>query len=402
MTCDVAIIGAGPAGAWAAYLLAGRGARVALIDPSHPREKPCGGGVTGRALSIVAAAIDPMLPAVRVRSARFVESVRGREAVVRLPDTESSPALAVASRASFDGNLVRAACAAGAVLVAARATAIEATRSGFTLRTRDGAVHHAAHLIGADGANSLVRRTVLRPFTRGQLSIATGFFAHSASAEEIVIEFVADPPGYIWSFPRPDHLAVGICAPADDGATSASLRERAAHWMDAHAVPGAARVPYAWPIPSLSASDLTTLPVAGDRWSLVGDAAGLVDPITREGIFFALQSAAAAADAAGASNPARAYTERVRDEIASELARAARLRDLFFQPRFTRLLVDALQRSAAIRDVMAALIAGTQSYRTLKWRLARTLEAGLALRALNIVIDRTGRRTLRDTLQAHD
>ena len=402
MKSDVAIIGAGPGGAWAACLLAGRGARVLLVDPSHPREKPCGGGVTGRALSIVAPAIDPGLPAVRVRSARFVDSARGREAVVRFPEGDSSTVLAVASRTSFDGHLVRAACAAGAMLVPARATAVEATRAGFSIRTRDGRRYHTEHLIGADGANSLVRRSTLRPFTRGQLSIATGFFARAASAEEIVIEFVADPPGYIWSFPRPDHLAIGICAPADDGATSASLRERAARWMDANGVAATAREPYAWPIPSLSASDLTTLPVAGDRWSLVGDAAGLVDPITREGIFFALQSAAAAADAAGSSNPARAYTARVRDEIASELARAARLRDLFFQPRFTRLLVDALQRSAAIRDVMASLIAGTQSYRTLKWRLARTLEAGLALRALNIVMDRTERRTVRDTLQPHD
>ena len=402
MKSDVAVVGAGPGGAWAACLLARRGARVVLIDPSHPREKPCGGGVTGRALAIVTPAIDPGLPAVRVRSARFVDSVRGREAVVRLPDTDSSTVLAVASRASFDGHLVRAACAAGAVLVPARATTIEAARSGFIIRTRERGVFETAHLIGADGANSLVRRSVLRPFIRQQLSLATGFFAHGASAEEIVIEFVAEPPGYIWSFPRPDHLAIGICAAADDGATSATLRERAARWMDANGVKSTAREAYAWPIPSLSASDLISLPVAGDRWSLVGDAAGLVDPITREGIFFALQSAAAAADAAGSSHPARAYSERVQDEITSELARAARLRDLFFQRRFTRLLVDALQRSAAIRDVMASLIAGTQSYRTLKWRLVRTLEAGLALRALNIAMDRTGRRIVRDTLQAHD
>jgi geranylgeranyl reductase family protein len=399
---DVAIIGAGPAGAWAAFLLASRGARVALIDPSHPREKPCGGGVTGRALSIVRPAIDPGLPVVYIQSARFVDALRGREAIVRFPGADPSTLLAVASRASFDGHLVRAACGAGAELVPARAMAVEATSSGFTIRTRERGAIDAAHLIGADGANSLVRRSVLRPFTRAQLSIATGFFAHAATADAIVIEFVADPPGYLWSFPRPDHLAIGICAAADDGATSTHLRDRAARWMDANGVESNAREPYAWPIPSLSASDVTTLPVAGTRWSLVGDAAGLVDPITREGIFFALQSAAFAADAVASPNPARAYTERVQDEIASELVRAARLRELFFEPRFTRLLIDALQRSAAIREVMASLIAGTQSYRTLKWRLVRTLEAGLALRALNIALERTGNGRARDTLRAHD
>ena len=55
---DVAIVGAGPAGSWAAYLLASRGARVTIFDGSHPREKPCGGGVTGRALSLVHDAIN--------------------------------------------------------------------------------------------------------------------------------------------------------------------------------------------------------------------------------------------------------------------------------------------------------------------------------------------------------
>src|SRR5438445_7399040 len=82
---DVAIVGAGPAGAWAAYSLARRGARVTLFDPSHPREKPCGGGVTGRALALVAHAIDNLaVPRCVIRSARFVDSGRGESATVAL------------------------------------------------------------------------------------------------------------------------------------------------------------------------------------------------------------------------------------------------------------------------------------------------------------------------------
>jgi flavin-dependent dehydrogenase len=124
--------------------------------------------------------------------------------------------------------------------------------------------------------------------------------------------------------------------------------------------------------------------LAGDRWFLAGDAAGLVDPITREGIFFALQSAGHAADAIAAGGPApeRAYVERVRHDIVAELIRAADFKTRFFQPRFTRLLVDALNQSPAIARIMADLVAGTQSYRTLKWRLAGTLEGRLAWRLL--------------------
>jgi hypothetical protein len=82
---DVAVIGAGPAGSWAAYNLARRGARVTIFDSSHPREKPCGGGVTSRALALVADALGgSSLPASTIRRARFVDTAAGQSAVVPL------------------------------------------------------------------------------------------------------------------------------------------------------------------------------------------------------------------------------------------------------------------------------------------------------------------------------
>ena len=112
MNPDVAIVGAGPAGARAAFVLARAGARVAIFDPSHPREKPCGGGVTGRALSLVADAIAPgASPATVVRSVRFTGGVGTDAASVPLPTAD---ALVVASRAAFDRALLTAAEAAGA------------------------------------------------------------------------------------------------------------------------------------------------------------------------------------------------------------------------------------------------------------------------------------------------
>ena len=91
---DVAVVGAGPAGAWAAYTLARRGARVTIFDASHPREKPCGGGVTGRALAIVAEAIAPQrLESTIIRRARFVDSQRGESVAVPLATDAAGAAL---------------------------------------------------------------------------------------------------------------------------------------------------------------------------------------------------------------------------------------------------------------------------------------------------------------------
>jgi geranylgeranyl reductase family protein len=392
---DVAIVGAGPAGAWAAYRLARRGACVTLIDPSHPREKPCGGGVTGRALALVASVLDgARFPACVIRSARFVDSTRAVSAAVRLETplatSSSDPGrvgdLVVVSRTNFDGLLLAAARDAGATLLTARVTdvAVEHDSGGVRIETTAGSTR-AAHVIGADGANSLIRRRLAGPFRRDQLSIATGYFAHGVTSDEIVIELVSDPPGYVWSFPRPTHLAIGICAQADGRVGAAALRAKALAWIHGSGIAAGARLePYSWPIPSLAARDFDTLAISGRGWSLAGDAAGLVDPITREGIYFALLSAQWAADAlaSGDDQASTRYAERVRAGIGSELARAARFKAGFFRPRFTRLMIDALRHSAPIRHVMADLVAGCQPYAGLKWRLAKTLEFGLAWRLI--------------------
>jgi geranylgeranyl reductase family protein len=385
--CDAAVVGGGPAGAWAAYTLARRGARVTIFDPSHPREKPCGGGVTGRALALVADAIDGgRFPYSVIRSARFLDSRSGGEVTIELePDrvgANGHASLIVASRAVFDAALLEAARHAGARVACSRVTNVTVDANGVRIDTTDG-THRAGVVIGADGANSLVRRRVVRPFPRRQLSIATGFFAHGATSDEVVIELVADPAGYLWSFPRPDHLAIGMCAQADAGISPAALRDQTRDWTGRlHLAEDARLEPYAWPIPSLDAKAFGALDLASERWALVGDAAGLVDPITREGIYFALRSGQWAAEAVADGRFPRDYTARIGDEIAPDLACAARFKAGFFRPAFMKLLVHALQRSAAVREILVDLVAGRQPYQTLKWRLLKTLELRLAWKAL--------------------
>jgi flavin-dependent dehydrogenase len=121
---------------------------------------------------------------------------------------------------------------------------------------------------------------------------------------------------------------------------------------------------------------------SGGGWLLVGDAAGLVDPITREGIYFAIRSGMLASRSLLGPDAAREYAAAIRDEVHAELRRAAVLKAGFFRPRFTRLLIDALDKSPAIRAVMGDLVGGRQPYRGLKRRLFGTLEIGLMLRTL--------------------
>jgi len=376
--CDVAVIGGGPAGSVAAATLARRGARVVLIDGSHPREKPCGGGYTGRALALIEPLVSTdALEVTRIREARFLDTPRARAASVNLTTRDNT--LVVASRARADSALFEAAGRAGATIVRGRVTSIGPGRPHRIVVERSADIE-AAFVIGADGANSLVRRTFSRPFRRSELSVATGFYARGISDDAIVLEMVDAPTGYIWSFPRNDHLAIGICAQAGD-TTVGEVREALTRWMTRTGISrGATLEPYSWPIPSLGEADFARVELSGDGWLTIGDAAGLVDPITREGIFFAVQSALFAADAVstGIAAAAATYSRRVREEIVAELMLAARLKAGFFRPRCTRLLLDALSSSAKIQAVMADLVAGTQPYRTLRRRLMATMEFRLA------------------------
>ncbi|MGE3512068.1 MAG: FAD-dependent monooxygenase [Vicinamibacterales bacterium] len=380
---EVGIVGAGPAGAWTARQLAARGVRVALFDGSHPREKPCGGGVTNRALRLIEAALPAPVDGIPIDTARFMDADGGLDCVVPLSHRKSP--LLVTTRRHFDQQLLEAAGAAGATFVPARVTRIEALDRGFRLHTTSG-VHQCRRLVGADGANSLVRRSLATALARTDLSVATGFYVWGVTSRDILLEFVADPPGYLWSFPRPDHLAVGICAQASTGVMVTVLRARLLQWMHKTGIArGSALQPYSWPIPSLGEQALRGAKVAGSDWCLVGDAAGLVDPITREGIFFALQSAQCAADALMSVPDAMSehYSRQLQRDILPELTRAAQIKETFFRPQFVRLVLHALGTSVRVREVMADLIAGDQPYRGLERRLLQTWEFRLAWRLLN-------------------
>ena len=372
---DTVIVGGGPSGSVAATNLARAGLNVALVDGSHPREKPCGGGLTGRALELIASATPGGLS---IDTVAFEST--GKVARVALPDASY---LRVYSRAVLDSALLRDAQDAGADVIAARVTGFVRRGTTWTVRTPLGDLE-APWLLGADGASGVVRKQVFRPFGRSQISIAAGSYVDDVVTREIAIAFMDRPQGYLWSFPRNGHLAVGTCAQADETTTDEMHRVTDA-WLDRYApARGRPRRRYAWPIPSLTASAIEREQPSGDGWMLLGDAAGLVDPITREGIFFALRSGILAAEALSTSSPAATYGERVRDELHDELRRAARLKAGFYRPRFTRLLIDALEQSPAIREVMVDLVAGRQPYRGLKTRLLKTLEVGLVLGLLRV------------------
>lgn len=359
----VAIVGAGPAGSLLAWRLAGDGARVTLFDASHPREKPCGGGVTPRAVDrLPPPPDDDPLPGRRVHTCAF-DSGEGERVEVTLPRP-----MVVASRRELDGWLLRRATAAGARHVAERVRAVES----------DGRVKTATRetsfdlVVGADGATSLVRRRFLGPLPPGRVVMAVGWFARGSAPASVA--FAPGLPGYLWLFPRPDHVGVGICAPLG-GLPTRQLLDRLERTVarDHPALADDEARRYAHTIPSPDTRESSILEVAGPRWALVGDAAALADPVTGEGIHHALRSAELLADTLRDDGSAAAYPARVLEDLGRDLLKAAAIRDRFFSPGFPRRMVRYSIWSPAIRQVLTDLVLGEQGYLGLKRRL---LQAG--------------------------
>jgi len=332
---DAIVAGAGPAGSTAARLLAERGASVLLLDKHRfPRDKPCGGGVTLRAASVQDIDLTPVIERT-IYGARF--SLRLGESFDR---TYAKPLTYMTQRCRLDALLAQRAAEAGAdfhdgeavrEVDAVGAQGLAPLRPLRITTSRD--TYTADVLIGADGANGIVSR-------------AAGFISHfeEAVALEGNLPYSPDIPedwreyvgldlgglagGYGWVFPKTEHLNVGVGAWKYAAFT---LRPKLGELCRRYGFDGA-RVENlrGHHLPLRTAGSQ----IAGGPVALVGDAAGLVDPLSGEGIHMAFTSGRLAADhamrcLAGETAGMQSYERAVDKELQPELDVSRRLQEVF-------------------------------------------------------------------------
>jgi len=401
---DVLIAGAGPAGSFAAERLARAGVRVALFDGRPPGEpKACGGGVTSKALK----AWPHLLEAVgRTIDELDMYSPSGKHLHLQLDEP-----FAVYSRIAFDTFLLEHAREAGASIFAEKVSGRGFKRvqgnadgtsphpdAGWTVRTQSGAEFSCHFLIGADGANSAIAKKLAGALPPAEMEVAFGYRAPLPELTEAatVVAFLPKWVGYAWAFPRIDHISFGIATTQDafdHDKLDALLWDFMVSYYEAAKAgnspmrlwkTGAAGLRnelkktaerYAARIPGLEPRTWDTRKACGDGWALLGDAAGFADPVTGEGIYYALRSAELFADAYLKGKP-EAYEKLWRADFGGELKRASQMRRRFYGnfwgAPFTDRMIEFARGHRGIRKVLGRLVAGDQGYVNLKKKLARS------------------------------
>ncbi len=288
---DAIVIGAGPGGSTTAQRLASGGADVLLLDRAEfPRDKPCGGGVTLRAAAQIPVSIDPVVEQVVTIAELGLAYKR------KVERGAGGPLVLMTQRKRLDHHLAESAVAAGAEFRdGVKVTGVEIDAEGATV-TAGSERLRAKTVVGADGINGITARSL---GLGGNRSVAVALEANVPNAKidperwrgRFLMELCAVPGGYGWVFPKADHVNFGVGGWESEGP---NLRKHLARLCDAHGVRMEdLEETRGYRLPCRSADST----LARGRGLLIGDAAGLVDPLTGDGMYEAFLSGRYASEA---------------------------------------------------------------------------------------------------------
>lgn len=360
---EIAIVGGGPAGALCGERLAAAGFPVTLFDEHMAWEKPCGGGLTHKAIEAYPFLLHSPAPKKIVHSAELISSAGHRARF------EMKHPIVIYARQVLNGLLLDRAVAAGCRAIRARVSQVETAGERVKLNAA-GKEYSADFVVLAAGArNCLLPETT--PLRAQDLEMTVGYFV-PADEDILKVRFLRKFEGYLWSFPRVGHLSVGICGKMGQ-TSSQELRRHLDDFMREEKIPFEGARLYSHVLPSPREQTIRGRRLSGRNWAMVGDAAACVDPITGEGLYYAMRSGDLLAQSLVAEQP-ESYPARLRTEVSADLEFAARIARYVFRGRFlggavTTRMVQFARYSATFRELLRDVFSGAQDYRSLKRRL---------------------------------
>jgi len=364
----IAIVGGGPAGAFAAAELSRAGRDVLLFDEKLAWEKPCGGGLTPKAIERWPFLREAIVERNWINDCELI-APSGRRVRFSLHNQ-----IAIFSRLTLNGVMLDRAQDAGARVLQERIVKIDGSPGQWILKSGS-AEYNAEFVVFAAGARNPFRSHFSQPLGPENFVLALGYYVPGTS-RTVQIKFVSGLHGYMWVFPRADHFSVGICGRMQ-GMNSRDLRAILERHMPEFDLSVKDARFYAHLIPALTKNALRKSAIAGVGWAMIGDAAGLVDAITGEGLYYALRSAELFSHVMLKEEP-QTYASLAAQAIVPELEMAAGIAERFYSGRWLgapviERMVGLTTRSPHFRDLMRDLFSGTQEYSSLKRRVRASL-----------------------------
>ena len=370
---DVAVVGAGPAGCSAALALARSGHEVVLLEKAAlPRYKTCGGGLLHRALKLLPPPVESAIER-RFNSVALNFLGSDRNYVVERPQ----PMVHMAMRADLDYLLTRQATAAGARLVESCLIRHLEEQPGYVEIISEQEKFRAKFVIAADGVHSATAKAIgwpalpaLAPALEYEIHLPPEDFARFSQVPRFDFNSIA--AGYSWVFPKRTHLSVGILSTERVSHELHTKLMDYLHSIGIHRIEKIEKHGFLIPIAPRPG------PLARNRVLLVGDAAGLVDPVMAEGISHAILSGQLAAIALSESRldvsaAGRRYLELLEKQILGELRAGRFLARLLYHHPHVRDLAFRLN-GQKLCEFVADVVMGARNYRDAVKNPASTLK----------------------------
>ena len=359
----VGIVGAGVGGSYLSYLLSKKGVDNIVFDFRAPHEKLCGGGVSYK--TVAKFPIIDELPCLRkvVWESTFISPKD------RMVKVEFEKPVTIFNRRDLDHSLLKKARESGAHFRKEKVHAFTLEGDHWRISTETGD-YMAEILVGADGALSRTRRKLNVPSMKGDYFFALQCFLN-VQKDFVIYKFFPDLEGYLWSFPRVDSLAVGIASKYYGRKNYNDMKEKLLYFIERYYPEQTKRISLRGAyIPFFSAKDLQDVSICSKNWALIGDAASFVEPISGEGIYYAIYSAEILTRCI-LKNELTLFQQLCMKHFGKNLVKAGQTFDYFYQAEFLETMVTMAEKSKPIRKILSEMVAGDIDYLSWKCRFRR-------------------------------
>jgi geranylgeranyl reductase family protein len=359
----VGIVGAGVGGSYLAYLLAREGVDTIVFDFRAPHEKLCGGCVTSKAVERFSIINELPCPRYQVRRSTIISPHN------RIVTIELDKPVTMFNRRDLDYSMLAVARQLGAHFRKEKVLGFTREENHWRIFTEKGD-YKAEIVVGADGALSRTRKALQPPPTKTDYLFALECFV-DVKGDSIIFKFFPDLHGYLWEFPRVDRLGVGIVSKYGRSTVYHDMKKKLLDYIEGHFPTQKREISLRGAyIPLFSAEDIKGQRICSGNWALIGDAASFVDPISGEGIYYAMYSADILASCI-IRNDVSLYGRLCEESICENLYKASRSFEWFYGGEFIETMIVLAVKSRTLREMMSEVMGGGLSYLSWKWEFVK-------------------------------